>query len=102
MSSLLLAFEVFDDIAFFYLALAVCAVAVLPWSAFRLYWALHGLLVKPQLVPLTRIQKLKRAAALSGAAGAGKAPAVGAGGTLTVQPAGGALAASGSESALSK
>jgi len=67
-----MAFEVFDDIAFFYLALAVVAAAVLPWSLFKLFFFARELVRPAQMVPLTRIQKLKLAQsqAAGGAAGA--------------------------------
>ena len=88
--------QVFDDIAFFYLAMAVVATAVLPWSAFKLGFAIHAALQKPQLIPLTRIQKLKQQQNI--AAKAAAAAAASSSGAVTVQPAGSPSASSSSSS----
>lgn len=58
---LLLSYEIFDDIAFFYLAISIVAMAVIPWSCFKLGSTIYETTRKPELIPLTRIQKLKLA-----------------------------------------
>ncbi len=82
-----MAFEVFDDVAFFYLAMAVVAMAVLPWTLIKGGFALYHALQKPQLIPLTRIQKLKLAQSQAAAGGKDNVTS----GAVTVQPAGSAV-----------
>lgn len=78
-----MAYEIFDDIAFFYLAMSCIAMAVLPWSCLKLGFFLWESVQKPQLIPLTRIQKLKLAQAKINGTSATTSN------TLTVQPAAG-------------
>lgn len=81
-----------QDIAFFYLAMAVVAMAVLPWSLFKLCFAISDACRQPQLIPLTRIQKLKlaqnQAAKAAAASAAGGVGVIGAPAPVTVQPQG--------------
>jgi hypothetical protein len=72
----------------------------LPWSLLKAGFAVHRALQKPQMVPLTRIQKLKLAQAQASGSGSGGAAA--ASGSVThVQPADGAGASSSSSSSSS-
>jgi len=96
---LLLAYEFFDDVAFFYLALAIVAAATLPWSAVKLGRCIWSAVQKPQLIPLTRIQKLRlqQQQQKQGQQGVNGAQS-GSGGAVTVQPAGSRASASTSSS----
>ena len=88
------------DIAFFYLAMAVVAMAVLPWSLVKLGFWIHESLQSPQLIPLTRIQKLKLQQTNAAKANGAAAGAAVVGETVNVQPAGASSSSSSSSSAL--
>lgn len=80
--------------------MAVVAMSVLPWSAFKLGFYIRDSLRSPQLIPLTRIQKLKAQqiqAANAAAMKAGGGAAV-VGETVNVQPAGASSSSSSSSS----